>query len=197
MISSGKIQQVAVLALEGVYPFELGIPSRILEATDGLYEVSTCSADGRPVRTASDFTIDVPHGPELLETADIVVITSIAPPNIPEELPDVVAGALDRIPAQARVVSICTGAFILAATGMLDGRRATTHWNLADRFRRRFPRVELDPGVLFVDEARDGKCTSMNKEEAHEHIATPARRQCSSRPDRPFDGLPGLRADRS
>lgn len=154
MISSGKIQQVAVLALEGVYPFELGIPSRILEATDGLYEVSTCSADGRPVRTASDFTIDVPHGPELLETADIVVITSIAPPNIPEELPDVVAGALDRIPDQARVVSICTGAFILAATGMLDGRRATTHWNLADRFRRRFPRVELDPGVLFVDEGR-------------------------------------------
>lgn len=52
-------------------------------------------------------------------------------------------------------------------------------------------------GVLFLDEARDGKCTSLNKEEAHEHIATPARRQCSSRPDRPFDGLPGLRADRS
>lgn len=154
MIAPGQVQQVAVLALDGVYPFELGIPSRILEAAPGLYEVSTCSADGGPVRTASDFVIDAPHGPELLDSADIVVIASIAPPDIPAELPGALTGALARIRAEARIVSICTGAFVLAAAGMLDGRRATTHWNLADLFRRRFPQVQLDPDVLFVDEGR-------------------------------------------
>lgn len=154
MVTPEHVQQVAVLALEGVYPFELGIPSRILEATDGLYEVATCSVDGGPVRTASDFTIDVPHGPELLETADIVVVAAIAPRHLPEQLPAAVTAALARIAPETRVVSICTGAFILAAAGMLDGRRATTHWNLTDRFRRRFPQVDLDPDVLFVDEGR-------------------------------------------
>jgi transcriptional regulator GlxA family with amidase domain len=144
-------QRVAVLALDGVYPFELGIPSRIFEAVKGLYEVFTCSVDGEPVRSASDFTIGVEHGPELLETADIVVISSISPP-IPVELPKDVAAALKRIAPQARLVSICTGAFILAAAGMLDDRRATTHWQLTDLFRQRFPHVELAPEVLFIDD---------------------------------------------
>ena len=145
-------QRVAVLALEGVYPFELGIPNRIFEAVDGLYEVSTCSVDGGPVRSAADFTIGVEHGPELLETADIVVIGSITASAIPAELPEEVSAAIKRIGARARVVSICTGAFILAAAGMLDDRRATTHWQLTDLFRRRFPHVELDPDVLFVQD---------------------------------------------
>ncbi|MBE3002248.1 helix-turn-helix domain-containing protein [Nocardiopsis sp. HNM0947] len=152
MTARTRPQHVAVLALDGAYPFELGIPSRIFEAVPGLYEVSTCSVDGQPVRSASDFTIGVEHGPELLETADTVVISSIATPAIPVELPEDVAAALERIPSRSRIVSICTGAFVLAAAGMLDERRATTHWQLTELFRRRFPHVELDPGVLFVED---------------------------------------------
>ncbi|MFH9085031.1 GlxA family transcriptional regulator [Streptomyces sp. NPDC017673] len=147
-------ERVVVLALDGVYPFELGIPSRIFGAADGHYEVFTCTVDGRPVRTNADFTVGVAHGPEILETADTVVVASMATTHIPTELPAEVAAALGRIRPDARIVSICTAAFVLAEAGLLDGRRATTHWQVADLFRRRYPQVDLDPDVLFVDDGR-------------------------------------------
>lgn len=147
-----RVERVVVLALEGVYPFELGIPARIFGAAKGRYEVLTCTVDGQPVRTNADFTIGVEHGPEILSTADTVVIPPIDPARVTAELPDEVTAALAMIPAGARLVSICTGAFVLAAAGYLDGRTATTHWRLADRFRSMFPQIALDPGVLFVDD---------------------------------------------
>ncbi|MFI6932176.1 GlxA family transcriptional regulator [Streptomyces sp. NPDC050287] len=152
--AEGRVERVVVLALDGVYPFELGIPSRIFGAADGRYEVLTCTADGRPVRTNADFTIAVEHGPDILATADTVVVASMDPSHITAELPAEVAAALARIRPDARIVSICTGAFVLAAAGLLDGRRATTHWQLVDRFRRMYPTVDLDPDVLFVDDGR-------------------------------------------
>ncbi|MFD7245077.1 GlxA family transcriptional regulator [Streptomyces massasporeus] len=145
-------ERVVVLALDGVYPFELGIPSRILGAADGRYEILTCSVDGRPVRTNADFGVTVEHGPEALATADTVVIAPVAPAHLADEVSDDVLAALALIRPGTRIVSICTGAFVLAAAGLLDGRRATTHWQVADRFRRMFPRVDLDPDVLFVDD---------------------------------------------
>jgi transcriptional regulator GlxA family with amidase domain len=146
--------RVAVLALDGVYPFELGIPSRIFGATDGLYEVLTCTVDGRPVRSAADFAITVEHGPEVLRTAGTVVIAPFSPCGgpIPPELPEPIAAAFASIRPGTRLVSICTGAFVLAAAGLLDGRPATTHWQAAEEFRSLFPKVDLDPDVLFVDD---------------------------------------------
>ncbi|MFE5812474.1 GlxA family transcriptional regulator [Streptomyces sp. NPDC056479] len=154
MDGDGRVERVVVLALDGVYPFELGIPSRIFGAADGRYEVLTCSVDGRPVGSNADFTIGVQHGPEILATAGTVVITSIADSYIPVELSAEVAAALAWIRPDARIVSICTAAFVLAEAGLLDGRRATTHWRVTDLFRRRYPRVDLDPDVLFVDDGR-------------------------------------------
>lgn len=149
-----RTERVVVLALDGVYPFELGIPSRIFGAADGRYDVLTCTADSRPVRSNADFTIVVEHGPEALGTADTVVIPPVEPSCVTAELPRKVTAALARIRPDARIVSICTGAFVLAAAGFLDGRKATTHWQLADRFRRMFPHIALDPDVLFVDDGR-------------------------------------------
>ncbi|WP_329270587.1 GlxA family transcriptional regulator [Streptomyces pseudovenezuelae] len=147
-------QRVVVLALDGVYPFELGIPSRILGAADGRYEVLTCSVDGRPVSSNADFTIGVEHGPEILATADTVVIAPVSSERMTLELPEEVRTALTFVRPDARIVSICTGAFVLAAAGLLEGRRATTHWQLADLFRITYPHVDLDPDVLFVDDGR-------------------------------------------
>ncbi|MFE6938192.1 GlxA family transcriptional regulator [Streptomyces chartreusis] len=149
-----QVERVVVLALDGVYPFELGIPSRIFGAADGRYEVLTCSVDGSPVRSNADFTIGVQHGPEILATADTVVVASVGVAYIPEELPAEVAAALARIRPDARIVSICTAAFVLAAAGLLDGRRATTHWQVTDPFRRRYPQIDVDPDVLFVQDGR-------------------------------------------
>jgi transcriptional regulator GlxA family with amidase domain len=161
------MHRVVVLALDGVYPFELGIPARIFGAADGRYDVLTCSLDGGPVRTNADFAIAVDHGTEALATADTVVIPPYgagagptpSPDHISAMLDDLAAGpppeiaaALARVRPGARMVSICTASFLLAAAGLLDGRRATTHWRLAGELRRRHPRVEVDPDVLFVDE---------------------------------------------
>ncbi|MFJ1967899.1 GlxA family transcriptional regulator [Streptomyces sp. NPDC087903] len=148
------VERIVVLALDGVYPFELGIPSRIFGAADGRYEVLTCSVDGLPVRSNADFGITVEHGPEVLATADTVVIAPVSPSKVTAELSDEVGSALAHIRPDARIVSICTGAFVLAAAGLLDGHRATTHWQVADLFRDRYPHIALDPDVLFVDDDR-------------------------------------------
>ncbi|MFC9394550.1 GlxA family transcriptional regulator [Streptomyces sp. NPDC057027] len=150
--AAGDRHRVVVLAMDGVYPFELGIPSRVFGAVADRYEVLTCSVDGRPVRTNSDFSVTVAHGPEALRTADTVILPPFDMPLLSRELPSGVTEALASVPAGARVVSICTGAFVLAAAGLLDGRPATTHWALAAVFRQWFPQVALDPDVLFVDD---------------------------------------------
>lgn len=151
---------VAVLALPGVPPFELGIPSRVFgsavdEDGEALYEVVVCTADGGPVLSDAGFTIQPAAGPEALAGADTVIL----PPThaMPElarggPLPPEVSAALAGIRPGTRLVSICTGSYVLAATGRLDGRRATTHWNLAPEFRRAYPRVRVDEDVLFVDD---------------------------------------------
>ncbi|MGQ4402769.1 GlxA family transcriptional regulator [Streptomyces hayashii] len=147
-----QVHRVVVLAADGVYPFELGIPSRVFEAADGRYEVLTCSVDGRPVRTNSDFSITVEHGPEALGTADTVVVPPFVTTAVTPEVPRAVVEALTSVAPGTRLVSICTGAFVLAAAGLLDGRPATTHWVVADLFRSWFPQVMLDPNVLFIDD---------------------------------------------
>ncbi|MFD4724760.1 GlxA family transcriptional regulator [Streptomyces seoulensis] len=144
--------RVVVLALDGVYPFELGIPSRVFGSAGGRYEVLTCSADGGPVATNSDFSVTIGHGPEVLATADTVVLAPFDVSLVRRGLPPKLESALAAVPPGTRIVSICTGAFVLAAAGRLDGRRATTHWALADTFRSWFPAVDLDPDVLFVDD---------------------------------------------
>jgi transcriptional regulator GlxA family with amidase domain len=153
--------RVAVLALDGVIPFELGIPQRIFGRARGphgtpLYKVTTCGALAPgPVRTNADYTILVQHGPEALGAADTVVVPAsyeIGPAYEEGTLPAHIASALAHVRPGTRLVSICTGSFVLAAAGLLDGRPATTHWSSADRFQRLYPRVRVDPNVLFVDD---------------------------------------------
>ncbi|MCA1229646.1 helix-turn-helix domain-containing protein [Saccharopolyspora sp. 6M] len=150
--------KVVVLVRPGLQPMELGIVHQLFALATGPggephYEVLTCAPVPGQVRTTGDFEITVPHGPEVLADADLVFVPASDADYVADfALPDDVRDALARVPARPRIASICSGAFVLAAAGLLDGRRATTHWNAADRFRRAFPRVELDPAVLYVDE---------------------------------------------
>ncbi|GAA3158076.1 GlxA family transcriptional regulator [Nonomuraea roseoviolacea] len=154
------MHRVAVLALDGVIPFELSIPSRIFATARGpagepLYDVVTCTLDGGPVRTAADFSIAAAYDAGVLATADTVVLPATdahAAITGPESLSPELLDALSRLRPGTRAVSICVATFVLAAAGLLDGRPATTHWKHAERFARFFPRVRMDPGVLFVDD---------------------------------------------
>jgi transcriptional regulator GlxA family with amidase domain len=154
------MHRVVVLALEGVYPFELSIPVRIFGTATGeddepLYEVITCSLDGGPVTTDADFAVTVEHGVEAFETADTLVIPpfTCGPGEDRNWLPEPLADAFTRLRRGTRIVSICTASYVLAAAGLLDGRRATTHWQWARRLATRHPEVHVDADPIFI---RDG-----------------------------------------
>nr|WP_079029970.1 helix-turn-helix domain-containing protein [Streptomyces ambofaciens]CAJ89397.1 putative AraC-family transcriptional regulator [Streptomyces ambofaciens ATCC 23877] len=157
---AGRRHRIAVLALPGVPPFELGIPSRVFGSAQdpegrSLYEVVVCTADAAPVPSDAGFMIQPAAGPEALAEADTVIV----PPThaMPElgrggPLPPEVTDAIAGIRPGTRLVSICSGSYVLAAAGLLDGRPATTHWNLTPEFRRAYPKVKVDEEVLFVDD---------------------------------------------
>jgi transcriptional regulator GlxA family with amidase domain len=153
--------RVAVVVLDGFLPIELGIAHRIFgTARDDqrreLYDVVTCSVGGPgQVRSNADFAIHVPHGPEVIDTADTVLFPAsyeLGPVYDQGLLTPELRAGFDRIRPGTRLMSICLGSFLLAAAGVLDGRPATTHWADADQFRRLFPRVRLEPDVLYVDD---------------------------------------------
>ncbi|CAM5284855.1 Helix-turn-helix domain-containing protein OS=Streptomyces tendae OX=1932 GN=GUR47_27015 PE=4 SV=1 [Streptomyces tendae] len=153
--------RVVVLALDGLLPFELGIAQRIFglardEQRRRLYEVVTCSVrPPGPVATDADFEILVGNGPEALATADTVVVPAsyeLGPVYEEGVLTGELAAALALVRPGTRLVAICTGGFVLAAAGYLDGRPATTHWASAEHFQGLFPKVRVDADVLFVDD---------------------------------------------
>ncbi|GLZ43539.1 helix-turn-helix domain-containing protein [Actinokineospora sp. NBRC 105648] len=151
--------RVAVLAIDEAVGYDLAIPPQVMRAAlapDGspLYDVVVCGIDAKPVRMTTGFTAVLDHGPEALAAADTVIVpgTRCAGPRFDGTLPGPVADALALVRPGTRVMSICTGAFVLGAAGLLDGRPATTHWRFVDEFRALYPAVELDPDVLFVDD---------------------------------------------
>lgn len=158
--------RVAVLVRHGVIPLELGLVHQVFSAARDaedapLYEVVTCALAPGPVRTDADFPVHVAFGPEALTEAATVVVPATHEEGAPElegRLDAPLAEALALIRPGTRVASICTGSFVLAAAGLLEGRPATTHWKSTADFRRLFPGVELDPGVLYTE--ADGVLTS-------------------------------------
>ena len=151
--------RVVVLLLEPLIGYDAVIPAQLLgEATDArgqrLYDVTMASLDGGPVTTTSGYAITPQRDAGALATADTVIVpgTRNAGPRTDGSLPAEVATALATVRPGTRLVSICTGAFVLAAAGILDGRRATTHWEYADQLAALHPAVRVDAGVLFTDD---------------------------------------------
>lgn len=152
--------RVAVVAVPPVTAFDLAIPDLVLGHTvvDGApgYEVLVCTAQPGPIKVDGGFDIVVRHGLEMLRGADIVIVTGT---GARENASPAVLSSLQQAAANGkRIASICTGAFVLAQAGLLDGRSATTYWLYSAELKDRFPSIDVRPDVLYVED--DGIFTS-------------------------------------
>src|SRR3954467_10333913 len=142
------MHRVVTLALESVVAFDMATPAQVFR---GPYSFELAGVRRGPVATSTGFRVVADHGLEALARADTVVVPGYD--TIDRPPPRAALEALRAAHARgARIVSICTGAFALGDAGLLDGRRATTHWGYAAYLAERFPAVDVDPNVLYVDE---------------------------------------------
>lgn len=146
------IRRVAVVAVPGVQPFELGVAWEGFggdRSDDGIpnYDTSLVSMTAT-VRTSAGWTLSTPHRLDHAADADLVIIPAAARPSSRiEPILELLRHTVDR---GAIVMSLCSGAFVLGAAGLLDGRRCTTHWRYAAELAELYPAAEIDPNVLFV-----------------------------------------------
>lgn len=151
-----KLRRVATLIYEGLGTFEFGIVVEVFglrrtELTVPWYDFEVCSFQRAPVRAAGGIRIQAPGNLRSLERAGTIIIPGWKFDSGPA--PKALLQALRSAHAAgARLVSICSGVFLLAETGLLDGKQVTAHWRQVDRFAARFPQVKLNPDVLYVDE---------------------------------------------
>jgi len=148
--------RVVALVYDGLCTFEFGIVAEIFglarpEMGPNWYRFATAAIEPGPLRAHGGLTVTCDGGMELLETAGLIVVPGWKGLDVP--VPEALIAALRAAHARgARLASICSGAFVLAATGLLDGRRATTHWRYGAAMAERFPAIHAEPEVLFVDE---------------------------------------------
>lgn len=147
---------IAVVAFDRISPFHLSVPCIVFEdrGFDGQprFELRVCAAEPGPLRTQAGFSIALEHGLEGLDAASVVIVPSWR--DADERPPEALLQALRRAHARgARIVGLCLGAYVLAEAGLLDGRRATTHWHWSEHFAQRYPQVRLQWDVLYVDDA--------------------------------------------
>lgn len=147
---------VATLLLDRFAMFELAVPCEVFgidrsDLADPWYDFKVCAGEPGPLRSEHGFVIETPYGLDDLVKADTVVIPATHRGD-DEYPPGVIEAVQEAHRRGARLLSVCTGAFLLAEAGLLDGRRATTHWAHAEEMARTFPAVDVDPRVLYVDE---------------------------------------------
>jgi transcriptional regulator GlxA family with amidase domain len=148
------LRDVAVVVLNGVMPFELGVLCEVFgvdRTGDHLpnFDFAVCSPGAAPVATSSGFTLSPQHGLDRLATADLVAVPAMPSDEIPAE---VLQGLRDAVDRGARVLSVCSGAFVLGAAGLLDDRRCTTHWMHSEELAATFPRAKVDCDVLYIED---------------------------------------------
>ena len=145
---------VAAIVVDGVATFELAVLCEVFgmdrsELVDPWYELLVCAAEEPPLRATGGITIDTPHRLDAVARADTVIVPAWR--DVDEVPPAALLDALRAADARgARILSVCSGAFALAHAGLLDGRRATTHWMYAARLAEAFPAIVVDPDVLYV-----------------------------------------------
>jgi AraC family transcriptional activator FtrA len=150
-----KNHLVVALAYDRLCTFEFGCTVELFaldrpELNVVWYDFAVCAIEPGPIRAAGGITIDAPFDPALIARADTIVIPGWR--DADEDPPESLLALLRAAHARgARLCSICSGVFVLAAAGLLDGQRATTHWRYADKLARRYPAIEVLPDDLYVD----------------------------------------------
>jgi len=147
---------VVSIAYEGLATFEFGITAEFFalqrpELDFTPYRFAVAAADPPPLRALGGIRVQVDGGVDLLEKASLIVVPGWRDVDQPPPT-ELVAALRAAITRGGRVVSICSGAFLLAHAGLLTGRRATTHWRYAERLQVLFPDVKVEPDVLYIDE---------------------------------------------
>ncbi|MFG2042008.1 GlxA family transcriptional regulator [Dactylosporangium sp. NPDC048998] len=153
----GKRHVVGVAVTEDLPVFELAVPCEVFgidraDLADPWYELRFAAAAPGRHRARSGLSIDAPHPLESLADADTLLLPAFARARQVDPPPELVAVVREAHARGRRIVAICTGAYVLAAAGLLDGRRATTHWMNAFDFAQRYPRVTFDPDVLYTQD---------------------------------------------
>ncbi|MEH1028676.1 transcriptional regulator FtrA [Micromonospora profundi] len=148
--------RVAVLAYPGMSVFETGIVTEVFglprpEFDVDWYDLVVCAERPGPVPVVGGASLHTPYGLAELAAARTVIVPGV-PDVTADPSPGLVAALRRAHRDGARIMSICSGAFALAGAGILDGRRATTHWRYAELLARRYPRVQVDPDVLYLDD---------------------------------------------
>ncbi len=147
---------VAIFAYDGLCTFEFGCAVELFaldrpELGVAWYDYAVCAIEAGPLRMAGGVTLQTNHGLEVLERADTIVVPGWR--DIDETPPAALLAALrTAVACGARICSICSGAFVLAHAGLLDGRRASTHWRYLDQLAARFPGIAIDPVALYVED---------------------------------------------
>jgi AraC family transcriptional activator FtrA len=179
--------RIVAIAYDDIGLFELGIVTEVFgalrrpEISPEVFELSIAQAEPGPLRCADGLRLSCDGDLRLLRKADLVVIPGWRDGN--EAPPKTLLKALRQAHAQgARLMSICSGAYVLAATGLLDGRSATTHWRYAEDFRARFPAVKLNSEVLYVDEG--DACLHMVRQLCGAEVANTIARTMVTQPHR-------------
>src|SRR3954454_5574315 len=148
---------VAVAVVSGSTQFELAVAYEVFGVdrrylTPDWYAFKLCAADPPPIRTEAGLVLETPYGLDDLVAADTVIVpAAVDDPTNHQALVEALRTAYAN---GARIASICTGAYVLAEAGLLDGKRATTHWAPAEEFARRYPAAAVDPNVLYVEDGR-------------------------------------------
>jgi len=152
-VSESGLRRVAVLVLEGAKPLDVGIPAQVFTTRASMpFQVQVCGAEPGLVSGGDGLSYHVADGLDALEWADIVFIPGYRHPDREDPPRSVVDALIAAHGRGARLAAISTGAFALAATGLLDGKRATTHWHYTRALAAKHPLVRVDENVLFVDE---------------------------------------------
>ena len=148
---------VAMVLTDRLAVFDFAVPCEVFgidrsDIVNPWYELKMCAGEPGPLHTTGGLRIDTPYGLDDVVAADTVLVPGCQRTLQIEPLEDLLDALRAAHARGARVASTCVGAYLLAAAGLLDGKRATTHWMNAPDFIWRFPQVQFDPGVLYVDE---------------------------------------------